>query len=137
MAASERSRDETTNDLDPMGGPDLPIEDADDQYVRSEENRERRRRRSDDDDRYASPRRDAVTMYMSTRLGAAKVRVGSIIVGAAIGSFIGKVRTSGDSLCTTKITTNMVHLSLVLNERRSENVSYNGWSIILRGISTK
>lgn len=137
VAASERSRDETTNDLDPMGGPDLPIEDADDQYIRSEESHERRRRRSDDDNRYASPRRDAVTMYMSTRLGAAKVRVGSIIVGAALGSFIGKVRTSGACLCTTKTITNMMHLSSVLNERRSENVSYNGWSIILRGLSTK
>lgn len=94
VAASERTHDEKINDFDPMGGPDLPIEDVRDQFVNSEAIRERRRRRSDDDDRYASPRRDAVTMYMSTRVGAVKVRLGSIVVGAALGSFIGKVRAS-------------------------------------------
>ncbi|KAL3779733.1 hypothetical protein ACHAWO_011590 [Cyclotella atomus] len=90
VAASERTRDEKTNDVDPLGGPDLPVEDANDQYTTSDTSRERRRRRSDNGDRYASPRRDAVTIYMSTRMGAAKVRLGSIVVGAALGSFIGK-----------------------------------------------
>lgn len=92
VAASERAGDETITDFDPMGGPDLPVEDADDYFVQSTENSKRRRRRMDDEESYASPRRDAVTMYMSTRLGAAKVRFGSIVVGAALGSFIGKVR---------------------------------------------
>jgi len=63
---------------------------------------ERRRRRAgedyvdgddDEDERYgASPRRDAVTTFMSTRRGAVKVRVGSVAIGAAMGGFIGKVR---------------------------------------------
>ncbi|KAL3822791.1 hypothetical protein ACHAXA_005956 [Cyclostephanos tholiformis] len=55
--------------------------------------RRRKRRTVDDDDgRYlgASPRRDAVTTFMSTRRGAMKVRVGSIVIGAAMGGFIGK-----------------------------------------------
>jgi hypothetical protein len=92
VAASERTRsDERTTDFDPLGGPDLPVE-VDDERIASEEGgRQRRRRRHDDDDAYASPRRDAVTLYMSTRTGAAKVRFGSIVVGAALGSFIGKV----------------------------------------------
>jgi hypothetical protein len=47
----------------------------------------------DEDERYgASPRRDAVTTFMSTRRGAVKVRVGSVAIGAAMGGFIGKVR---------------------------------------------
>jgi len=55
-----------------------------------------RRRRDDDDDQEdgsfsrASPRRDAVTMFMSTKRGSLQVRMGSMIVGAALGGFIGK-----------------------------------------------
>lgn len=54
--------------------------------------RGRRRRFSGDDDesRRASPRRDAVTMFMSSRGGKLQVRLGSMIVGAALGGFIGK-----------------------------------------------
>ena len=46
----------------------------------------------DDDERYraTSPRRDAVTTYMSTRRGAIKVRLGSVVVGATMGGFLGK-----------------------------------------------
>ena len=81
---------------------DVPFLDVEEELV---ESRDRSRRRSsrvqdddddvdDDDEQYrrVSPRRDAVTIFMSTRRGALKVRVGSIIVGAAIGGFIGKVR---------------------------------------------
>lgn len=56
----------------------------------------RRRRRSHVDDReriQASPRRDAITIFMSTRRGSFQVRLGSMIVGGALGGFIGKVRT--------------------------------------------
>ncbi|KAL3792513.1 hypothetical protein HJC23_008435 [Cyclotella cryptica] len=88
---SERtSSDEMIPDLDLLSGQGLPIEDEDDQFARVQESRKGRRRWEDDDDPYASPRRDAVTMYMSSRLGAAKVRFGSIVVGAALGGFIGK-----------------------------------------------
>ena len=93
VAASERIREEKSTDSDPMGGPDLPIEDIDGRHMRVDDSGERKRRRSvADDERYASPRRDAVTMYMSTTMGSMKVRLGSIIVGAALGSFAGKVR---------------------------------------------
>jgi len=54
----------------------------------------RRRRRGDEDDRFrasrVSPRRDAVTMFMSSRQGRLQVRLGSMIVGAALGGFFGK-----------------------------------------------
>ncbi|KAL9181220.1 hypothetical protein ACHAXT_010025 [Thalassiosira profunda] len=75
--------------------PDLPFLDVDqEEYAGREGSRERRRRRRDDDDddeRYrASPRRDAVTVHMATRRGALQVRLGSVIVGAALGGFLGK-----------------------------------------------
>lgn len=55
------------------------------------DSRRRRRRVIDEDDSFrASPRRDAVTVFMSSRRGTAKVRIGSMIVGAALGGFIGK-----------------------------------------------
>lgn len=93
VVESESTRsDEKITDLDIHGDQGLPYEDDDDQFRSVKESRKRRRRRDDDDDPYASPRRDAVTIYMSSRLGAAKVRFGSIVVGAALGAFIGKVR---------------------------------------------
>eukprot|EP00956_Cyclotella_meneghiniana_P010661 scaffold14882_cov80-Cyclotella_meneghiniana.AAC.8 len=85
VAASERQPiDDITNDFDPIGGPDLPIKSIDDERRESLEEPRRRRRRGNDDG-YASPRRDAVTIFMSTRFGAMKVRLGSIIVGAVLG----------------------------------------------------
>ena len=93
VAASERQPiDDKAIDFDPIGGPNLPIKSIDDERRELSEESQRRRRRGNDD-RYASPRRDAVTMYMSTRFGTVKVRLGSIVVGAALGSFIGKVRS--------------------------------------------
>lgn len=78
---------------------DVPFLDVEEEFVDRDRGRRRRIRDGDedvdDDDllyRRASPRRDAVTIFMSTRRGAMKVRVGSMIVGAAIGGFIGKVR---------------------------------------------
>jgi hypothetical protein len=97
-AAEERQRDDKLDDREAnqseAGAPDLPFLDVDeDDFTRrGDDDRRRRRRRSDDDDEvYASPRRDAVTMYMSTRRGAFKVRFGSVVVGATLGAFIGKV----------------------------------------------
>lgn len=97
-AAEERQRDDKLDDREAnqseAGAPDLPFLDVDeDDFTRrGDHDRRRRRRRSDDDDEvYASPRRDAVTMYMSTRRGAFKVRFGSVVVGATLGAFIGKV----------------------------------------------
>lgn len=91
VAASERQPiDDKATDFDPIGGPNLPIKAIDDERRELSEQSQRRR---GNDDRYASPRRDAVTMYMSTRFGTVKVRLGSIVVGAALGSFIGKVRS--------------------------------------------
>ena len=101
VAASERQPiDDITNDFDPIGGPDLPIKSIDDERRESLEEPRRRRRRGNDDG-YASPRRDAVTIFMSTRFGAMKVRLGSIIVGAVLGSFIGKVRSDCYNLSAT------------------------------------
>jgi hypothetical protein len=79
---------------------DVPFLDVEEEFVDRDRGRRRRIRDDnedvdDDDDlqyRRSSPRRDAVTIFMSTRRGAMKVRVGSMIVGAAIGGFIGKVR---------------------------------------------
>ncbi len=84
---------------------DMPYLDVDeDEYFAAnggDGRRPRRRKRrgtvdDDDDERYlgASPRRDAVTSFMSTRRGATKVRVGGVVFGAAMGGFIGKVRNS-------------------------------------------
>jgi hypothetical protein len=85
-------------------GDDVPYLDVDeDEYFAAyggDGRRQRRRRRrrtvddDDDDERYlgASPRRDAVTTFMSTRRGATKVRVGGVVFGAAMGGFVGKVR---------------------------------------------
>jgi hypothetical protein len=76
---------------------DVPYLEVEEEFLNRDRGR-RRRIRDDDEDgiefehRRVSPRRDAVTTFMSTRRGAMKVRVGSIIVGAAIGGFIGKVR---------------------------------------------
>ncbi len=76
---------------------DVPYLEAEVDFLDRDRGRRRRIRENDEDEieldhRRASPRRDAVTIFMTTRRGAMKVRVGSIIVGAAIGGFIGKVR---------------------------------------------
>jgi len=77
----------------------IPILDIDENEFANDGNKGGRRRMSrkpvedyDDDERYraASPRRDAVTTFMSTRRGAIKVRLGSIVVGATMGGFLGK-----------------------------------------------
>eukprot|EP00571_Detonula_confervacea_P013446 CAMPEP_0172305902 /NCGR_PEP_ID=MMETSP1058-20130122/7099_1 /TAXON_ID=83371 /ORGANISM="Detonula confervacea, Strain CCMP 353" /LENGTH=590 /DNA_ID=CAMNT_0013017643 /DNA_START=103 /DNA_END=1875 /DNA_ORIENTATION=- len=78
-----------------MNAPDIPFLDVEEDEFGDREGskgRQRRRRIDDDDDERfrASPRRDAVTMFMSSRRGAVKVRLGSMIVGAALGGFIGK-----------------------------------------------
>lgn len=82
----------------------VPFLDVEEEFADRKKGRRRRIKDDDEDDgeddvklqqyKRASPRRDAVTIFMSTRRGALKVRTGSIIVGAAIGGFIGKVRTS-------------------------------------------
>lgn len=81
---------------------DIPILDVDENKFVDNGNKGGGRRRmsrkpldeydDDDDERYrtTSPRRDAVTTYMSTRRGAIKVHIGSIIVGATMGGFLGK-----------------------------------------------
>lgn len=80
---------------------DVPFLDVEEEFADRKKGKRRRIKDDDDEDddklqqyKRASPRRDAVTIFMSTRRGALKVRTGSIIVGAAIGGFIGKVRTS-------------------------------------------
>ena len=77
--------------------PDIPFIEEDELSDRDRSPR-RRRRRSDEDDVYLSPRRDAVTTFMSTKKGAFKVRLGSVIVGAALGGFMGKV-SHRDTMC--------------------------------------
>ena len=82
------------NDMDV---PDIPFLEVEENEIfagreGSMDSRRRRRRVIDEDDSFrASPRRDAVTVFMSSRRGTAKVRIGSMIVGAALGGFIGKV----------------------------------------------
>ena len=142
VAAAERSRDERTSNIDPMGGPDFPVEEMEDRYAGSGERRERRRRRENDDESYASPRRDAVTVYMSSRLGAAKVRCGSIVVGAALGSFIGKVRHAqscryGLSIQISSANSRFFFTQQVSDERCIENVSNSSRCIILCRVSAK
>ncbi len=96
-ASAAASMDKKRGDYDSV--PDIPFieeedELSDDRDNRSSSPRTRRRRRSGDDDGddvYSSPRRDAVTTFMSTKRGAFQVRLGSVIVGAALGGFMGKV----------------------------------------------
>ena len=97
-AAEERQTKDAKIDIDQSttgdGAPDIPYLDVEEEYPTRESTDRRRRRRDDEYDnerRRVSPRRDAVTIFMSTRRGAIKVRLGSIIVGAALGGFIGKV----------------------------------------------
>lgn len=78
--------------------PGIPFLDVDeDEYAGREGSMDRRRRRRMEDDGYervrVSARRDVVTTFMATKRGAMKVRVGSMIVGAGLGAFIGKVST--------------------------------------------
>eukprot|EP00986_Skeletonema_menzelii_P012778 scaffold7198_cov150-Skeletonema_menzelii.AAC.4 len=99
VAADERRAKDTAMEAemdkrndDPRGdAPDIPFIEEDELSDRDRSSRRRRRRSDDDDDVYLSPRRDAVTTFMSTKKGAFKVRLGSIIVGAALGGFMGKV----------------------------------------------
>lgn len=89
--------DETRSDDSRRDVPDIPFIEEDELSDRDRLSSRRRRRRSDDDDDvYSSARRDAVTTFMSTKRGAFKVRLGSVIVGAALGGFMGKV--SSDNL---------------------------------------
>lgn len=95
------TRPATDSNLD-GGISDVPYLDAEEDTSffddRDGYDRRRRRRRSeeDDDEEVRGPsisaRRDAVTIFMSTKRGAIKVRIGSTIVGIALGAFIGKVR---------------------------------------------
>ena len=99
-AAADERRDKDTK-MDEVGAsdnavdsredaPDIPFIEEDDLIGDRQKSPPRRRRRRDEDDDYLSPRRDAVTTFMSTKKGAFKVRLGSVIVGAALGGFIGK-----------------------------------------------
>ena len=88
VAAEERSKDEVLSPDSKEAGDGTPYLDFDERY---NSYRQRSRRDDDDDERLrASPRRDAVTTYMSGKRGALKVRFGSVAVGAALGGFIGK-----------------------------------------------
>ena len=92
---------------DTNDAPDIPYLDVEeDVYPGREGDRRRRRRDSydDDDERErtrVSARRDAVTIFMATKRGAMKVRISSMIVGAAIGAFIGKVSLIGIQVSCT------------------------------------
>lgn len=98
-AADERRAKDTSMEAATMNisddlrdAPDIPFIEEDEVSDDRDRSPRRRRRRSDDeDDAYSSPRRDAVTTFMSTKRGAFKVRLGSVIVGAALGGFVGKV----------------------------------------------
>ncbi|KAL7466055.1 hypothetical protein ACHAXS_006355 [Conticribra weissflogii] len=110
-AAEERLKEDRTIEVSEMDGNrmdgegvyfDAPFFEAEEETLLDEDkgSRGRRRRNEENDDGYgrrrgesgyASPRRDAVTLYMSTKSGAIKVRVGSMIVGAGLGAFVGKV----------------------------------------------
>lgn len=96
-AAEERkfSDDKIDDEMLMKDAPEIPfLNEEEDEFPDRDGPMGRRRRRrvdDEDDERYrASPRRDAVTIFMSTRRGAVKVRLGSMIVGAALGGFIGK-----------------------------------------------
>jgi len=104
-AAEERQSDKLDDEILGMDGSDrtgsdmdAPFLDVDDEFTDRDAMDRRRRRRVEDDEgeryRGASPRRDAVTMFMSTRKGKLQVRVGSMIVGAALGGFVGKSLTN-------------------------------------------
>ena len=94
------TRPATDSNLD-GGISDVPYLDAEEDTSffddRDGYDRRRRRRREEEDDEEErgpsiSARRDAVTIFMSTKRGAIKVRIGSTIVGIALGAFVGKVR---------------------------------------------
>ena len=88
VAAEERRKDEVLSPDNKEAADGTPYLDSDERYHLD---RQRRRRDEDEDERLrASPRRDAVTTYMSAKRGAIKVRFGCVIVGAALGGFIGK-----------------------------------------------
>lgn len=84
----DRANDKAVDSRD--DAPDIPFIEEDGLIGDRERSPPRRRRRRDEDDDFLSPRRDAVTTFMSTKKGAFKVRLGSVIVGAALGGFIGK-----------------------------------------------
>lgn len=88
VAAEERSKDEVLSPDSKEAGDGTPYLDSDERYYVY---RQRSRRDEDEGERLrASPRRDAVTTYMSGKRGAIKVRFGCVVVGAALGGFIGK-----------------------------------------------
>eukprot|EP00984_Skeletonema_dohrnii_P019661 scaffold9451_cov103-Skeletonema_dohrnii-CCMP3373.AAC.5 len=87
--AMEATMDKRSDDFR-GDAPDIPFIEEDELSDRDRSPRRRRRRSDDEDDIYLSPRRDAVTTFMSTKKGAFKVRLGSVIVGAALGGFMGK-----------------------------------------------
>eukprot|EP00569_Conticribra_weissflogii_P004346 CAMPEP_0171343270 /NCGR_PEP_ID=MMETSP0878-20121228/16701_1 /TAXON_ID=67004 /ORGANISM="Thalassiosira weissflogii, Strain CCMP1336" /LENGTH=582 /DNA_ID=CAMNT_0011846181 /DNA_START=125 /DNA_END=1873 /DNA_ORIENTATION=+ len=113
-AAEERLKEDRTIEDSVMDGNrmngdsgnfDIPFLEAEEENFlhREKDSRGRRQRMGDDEEDgdgygkrrlgesgYASPRRDAVTLYMSTKRGALKIRLGSMIVGAGLGAFIGK-----------------------------------------------
>jgi len=106
-----------------MDAPDIPFLDVEeDDYAYRDydrdgmDRRDRRRRYRDGDDEEerlrASPRRDAVTIFMSSKRGALQVRFGSAIVGAALGAFMGKV---SNSCAVLWVTLNHTHVSCVFS----------------------
>ena len=112
-AAAEERRTSDTKVEDPListdtnDAPDIPDLDAEEVEFSAKEGDRRRRRRGgyDDDDARertrVSARRDAVTIFMATKQGATKVRISSMIVGAALGAFIGKVSLIGTQVSCT------------------------------------
>ncbi|KAL7540421.1 hypothetical protein ACHAWF_006675 [Thalassiosira exigua] len=75
------------------GDHDIPFLDVEEEnfYGREGRGTQRTSENYDGEEYRASPRRDAITRYMSTKRGGVQVRLGSIAVGAALGGFIGKV----------------------------------------------
>ena len=92
---------------DTNDAPDIPYLDVEEDVYPGREGDRRRRRRDgydNDDERErtrVSARRDAVTIFMATKRGAMKVRISSMIVGAALGAFIGKVSLIGIQVSCT------------------------------------
>ncbi len=136
--------DKRSDDFRGNDEPDIPFIEEDelsDDRDRSS-SRRRRRRSDDDDDVYSSARRDAVTTFMSTKRGAFKVRVGSVIVGAALGGFMGKVSCvdymcGSYSLFVQDEGLNVHPKITVTIERSTSNGCRNGSSAIHRWIPTK
>jgi hypothetical protein len=82
------------------GDHDIPFLDVEEEnfYGREGRGTQRTSENYDGEEYRASPRRDAITRYMSTKRGGVQVRLGSIAVGAALGGFIGKSLFNDPSL---------------------------------------